>query len=167
MQGAERSKQLNREAKERYFKKKLAEAKEIKCACGCGNTLLEYDNFARKRTFISGHNGRKYEDPTQFKREWNHRNRKQRYEYKQRWLKKRKIELVLSHGGKCLQCGYALEEDGSNASAFDFHHRDPNKKEFNIRLNSQSIDRINEELKKCDLLCAVCHRLVHHRHKNE
>lgn len=156
----DRLREQRKKAKQRYFAKKLETAKEILCACGCGNKLLEYDNYARKRKFISGHNGRKYKDSKQHKREWNHRNRKSRYDYKRQYLKKRKGMLVVEKGGKCLSCD--LEYDGTNACVFDFHHRNPEEKEYNIRLNVQGLKRIREELEKCDLLCANCHRMEHY-----
>lgn len=62
-------------------------------------------------------------------------------------------------GGKCVRCGYA-----KCASAFDFHHRDPSKKDFQIsefRSRKYLSAIIIKELKKCDLLCANCHREEH------
>lgn len=45
---------------------------------------------------------------------------------------------------------------------FDFHHREPNKKDFNLsKSRGRSLAGIKHELDKCDLLCAICHRLVH------
>jgi len=44
-------------------------------------------------------------------------------------------------------------------SAFDFHHRDPTAKSFNIS-NKKTWEIIKEELDKCDLLCCLCHRIL-------
>ena len=61
-------------------------------------------------------------------------------------------------GGKCEQCGYyrCLE-------ALEFHHADPTKKDFNIssRGYTRSWKRVQEELDKCVMLCANCHRETH------
>ena len=52
---------------------------------------------------------------------------------------------------------------------YDFHHRDPKTKIKNIGELLQSRNSLNmskkllEELDKCDLLCANCHRRKHHR----
>lgn len=40
---------------------------------------------------------------------------------------KRKYEAVLAKGGKCERCGY-----DKNLSALEFHHRNPEEKEFQI-----------------------------------
>ena len=76
-----------------------------------------------------------------------------------RW-KQRKIKYIRQLGGKCQSCG--LELTDSNYCVFDFHHTDPQEKEYmwtKLRLFSDS--RIREELSKCRLLCANCHRLAH------
>lgn len=72
-------------------------------------------------------------------------------------IKKRGIQAL---GGKCSHCGAVLEP-----CCYDFHHLNPEEKDFTIS-NSQtngakSWNKIRDELKKCTLLCANCHRLVH------
>ncbi|MFA7101303.1 MAG: hypothetical protein WC196_06190 [Bacilli bacterium] len=134
----------------------------IKCKCGCGQDLEDIDEQGRKREYINGHNGRKYNDPTQYKREWNHRNRASRYAYKKIYSLKLKIHLIYEKGAKCLKCG--IEYNGINSCIFDFHHRNPEEKDFNLNLNflnRYGKKRILEEVDKCDLLCSNCHRLEH------
>lgn len=68
-------------------------------------------------------------------------------------------------GGKCVRCGWF-----GNLSAFDFHHKDPKIKEFTpsaVYLANQSWSKVKEELDKCELLCAICHRLEHNDYENE
>ena len=31
----------------------------VKCACGCGTTIRKFDDYGRRRRFVSGHNARK------------------------------------------------------------------------------------------------------------
>ena len=63
-------------------------------------------------------------------------------------------------GGQCQQCGYKF--NGYNIPAFQFHHRDPDQKDFKIGgVAHKSWDVLVEELKKCDLLCANCHNMIH------
>jgi hypothetical protein len=134
----------------------------INCTCGCGQTLNKFDGYYRTRKFINGHNTeQKYEDPKQYKREWNHRNRKQRYLYKIQWLHKLKIKLIIQLGGKCKHCNY--QYDNTNAQVFDFHHLNPKEKDFNISygLNKKSLEQIKKEILKTELLCSNCHRLLH------
>lgn len=148
-------------SRKRYISKKYKEAPTIECACGCEKIFKAVDKEGRLRKYISGHNNRKYENPTQYKREWNHRNRKQRYELKKRTSYKRRLTLLKQRGGKCVICG--LEYNGKNAAVFDFHHREPEKKEFNLGLNAVvnfSWEKLLTESEKCDILCANCHRIL-------
>lgn len=74
--------------------------------------------------------------------------------YCDRWDKKQ--HLLDLKGGKCIQCNYSR----CNA-ALEFHHRDPSQKKFlltSTNLNRYSWEEVLEELDKCDLLCANCHR---------
>lgn len=73
--------------------------------------------------------------------------------------RKLKLDCIEYKGGKCQKCGY----DKCQA-ALDFHHRNPNEKDFPIcqRYGSRKFnDKIKKELDKCDLLCANCHREEH------
>ena len=61
-------------------------------------------------------------------------------------------------GGKCQCCGY-----NSCAASLEFHHIDPNQKEFSLGHDgcTRSWERNKEELDKCILVCANCHREIH------
>jgi hypothetical protein len=79
------------------------------------------------------------------------RNRDMQYEYRQRRLRK----LIDLKGGKCQTCGYT-----KSTRALSFHHRDPQKKKFELNtrsLLSKSWNLILTETNKCDLLCLNCH----------
>jgi hypothetical protein len=149
--------------KQRYFDKVYSRALDIGCACGCGMIMKSKDRFGRDKKYIVGHNTPiKYADPTEYKRAWNHRNRKQRYNYRTKRLHQIKIDLIVQAGSQCVACGF--EFDGDCLSVFDFHHRDPNFKELSLNQNSfnkVSKDKLYDEVKKCDLLCANCHRQLH------
>lgn len=75
-----------------------------------------------------------------------------------------KAEYILLKGGKCEICGF--EYNGENAACFDFHHENPEEKEYNpsiaIRLRRE---KALKELEKCQLVCANCHRLIHYKTK--
>ena len=62
----------------------------------------------------------------------------------------------------CLMCKRIVTTD--NYFAFDWDHRDPSKKRFTIsqKWSNSSITTLLEEIAKCDLLCAYCHRLRTH-----
>lgn len=61
-------------------------------------------------------------------------------------------------GGKCAACGY-----DKCPAAFDFHHLDPKQKDFGIAAGgiTHSWKKVKEELDKCIMLCANCHRELH------
>mgnify|MGYP005855513707 CR=1 FL=1 len=49
--------------------------------------------------------------------------------------------------------------------ALDFHHLDPQKKDFNlgIAIIQWKWEKVKPELDKCILLCANCHRELHYK----
>jgi predicted HNH restriction endonuclease len=61
-------------------------------------------------------------------------------------------------GGCCEVCGYDRCID-----ALEFHHNNSSGKDFSIsdKGYTRSWDKVREELDKCVLLCANCHREVH------
>lgn len=69
-----------------------------------------------------------------------------------------KIKAVRYKGGQCELCGYS-----KCFGALEFHHKNPLEKEFDwSSLRKRSWGTIVEELDKCSILCANCHREVHH-----
>ena len=57
---------------------------------------------------------------------------------------------------KCLKCGE------NHISCLEFHHKDPNEKEYNVSaLKNRSHKKLLEEMKKCIVLCSNCHRKLH------
>jgi len=143
-----------KEIKQRHFDKVYQNAPEIQCACGCGTKIKSKDRYARDKKYVSGHNGKKYDDPKQYKREYHKKVRE--------LVAETKIWLIKLKGSRCFICGY--EFDGRNQKAFDFHHRDSDLKIFDlshVKKSKESEERMLKEAEKCDLLCAVCHRLTH------
>lgn len=70
-----------------------------------------------------------------------------------------KIKSLEYLGGKCVKCGY-----NSSPNALDFHHLEEDKKSFTIGSSyNLSWGKIKQELDKCEILCANCHR-EHHGH---
>ena len=87
-------------------------------------------------------------------------NRHQSYRAQQTRGRKRKLAIVSLKGMQCERCGYAR-----NFSALEFHHIEPNLKEFHLDLRSLSNRKwsvILEEVAKCILVCSNCHKEIHH-----
>lgn len=77
---------------------------------------------------------------------------------------KRKYEAIMARGGKCECCGY-----DKNLAVLEFHHINPDEKEFQIDMrhfSNTNIERLQLELAKCRLLCANCHREIHNQGLN-
>ncbi len=76
----------------------------------------------------------------------------------QRKREKLKKDAIKYKGGKCQICGYNKCD-----SALEFHHLDPNQKDFGISANgyTRSWDTVKKELNKCIMVCANCHREIH------
>lgn len=72
--------------------------------------------------------------------------------------RRRKLKAIAHMGGECDGCGLVVP-----AAAFEFHHRDAEKKEFGISQtgNPRRWEETVAELAKCVMLCANCHREVH------
>lgn len=72
----------------------------------------------------------------------------------------RKRTMLTSLGGKCKRCLRTIEEIG-HVAAFDFHHTNPATKRYGInRIYNLRAALREEELSKCIVLCANCHRIV-------
>jgi transposase/predicted RNA-binding Zn-ribbon protein involved in translation (DUF1610 family) len=75
--------------------------------------------------------------------------------------KKVKSHLVSLCGGKCAKCGGVFEN-----SQYDFHHTDPEHKDFKISEKKHSnLQLVLSELEKCIMVCSNCHNHIHHEMK--
>jgi len=87
------------------------------------------------------------------------------YKQKTKDRKKNILDMLseLKQTLKCKSCG----ED--HPRCLDFHHRNPNDKKISIaRVANQgwSLEKIKEEINKCDVLCSNCHRKLHYEENN-
>lgn len=74
------------------------------------------------------------------------------------WRNRAKAKLVEIAGGRCAICGYNRCQ-----KALEFHHLDPNEKDFPVTGSSvtRRFAEMVVEARKCIVLCANCHREVH------
>ena len=70
--------------------------------------------------------------------------------------------LDLKRESSCIVCGMSGEH---NPWAMEFHHRDPEDKTDLVSAlvsSGYSKKRIQQEIEKCDVVCANCHRAKHY-----
>ena len=80
-------------------------------------------------------------------------NKRARVAHRRKIIIEKKLEV-----GACEGCGLVVTKD--NFMCFDWNHIDPTNKAFIVsRARYTSIDNILTEIAKCNLLCAICHRL--------
>ena len=76
--------------------------------------------------------------------------------------RKTRRDWVDSQRTQCSRC------PETRTPCLDFHHRNPNEKEVNVSvaISHWSIERLKIEIAKCDVICANCHRILHHEERN-
>jgi hypothetical protein len=85
-----------------------------------------------------------------------------RYLDSKRRVERKKIAVNLL-GGICTDCKKTY-----HLSCYDFHHEDPTTKEFDpCAGTTKKLEVFLNEIKKCVLLCANCHRLRHFKYETE
>lgn len=76
---------------------------------------------------------------------------------RKKYTKRQEEFMLFKSNFSCKKCGE------KRPYLLDFHHKDPNEKDFAIsdkpRIN---LNKIQEEINKCDVLCANCHREWHY-----
>lgn len=92
-------------------------------------------------------------------KDWRSKN-KEYIKTKQREDKrKRKLWAIEYLGGVCQEC-----KQTHHPAVYEFHHINPTTKDRDpSKMLSLSLQRLTDELNKCLLLCANCHRLIHHK----
>jgi len=130
---------------------------ETKVCSKCDKSL-PLTSFTRDRYRVDGFHReckickRKRENARRdlYRKQLNARNRKRAREYRKEFCK---FKETLS----CKKCGE------NEVCCLDFHHLDPNEKEFGIAHASQrmSLERLMEEVKKCLVVCKNCHTKIH------
>ncbi len=91
---------------------------------------------------------------------------------KERYRKKKNRKQIIRNfinsckeGKQCIDCG-----EIHPVWAMDYDHRDPSMKKFIISdacKYAYSMEKLKEEIDKCDLVCALCHRYRTHGQKRE
>lgn len=118
---------------------------------------------------------RTYAERKEYLKQWEEQNRDKRRQYRKnayknnkeankakgyRWRSKVRFNFQEFKATlKCVHCG---END---PICLDFHHIDPSQKDRDVTkgMSSWGYKRIMEEIQKCIVLCANCHRKEHKR----
>jgi len=72
------------------------------------------------------------------------------------WRQKVKQKLIEYKGGECVECGYK-----KCSQSLEFHHLNPEEKDFTISGKSCSLEMLKKEVDKCILVCRNCHGEIH------
>jgi len=121
---------------------------------------------------------RTYQDRKEYYRQWSKENREKRKAYQKDWYVKNKqanqekgyrwrnkVKFNFQEFKATLKCAHCGENE---PVCLDFHHIDPSQKDRDVTkgISSWSYKKIMEEIKKCIVLCANCHRKEHKRLRN-
>jgi len=90
---------------------------------------------------------------------WYAKNKEYALEKQRIKKRERKLWAIEYLGGCCNRCGNTY-----HPSIYEFHHIDPTTKDRDpSKMMQLSKQKLQDELDKCILLCANCHRLEHHQ----
>ena len=94
-----------------------------------------------------------------------HYQKNKEYHYKKSLLQKKKMRDYvngLKAVSKCAICGE------SHFACLHFHHKEGTVKLFNLSNHNRgsSLKKLQEEINKCEILCANCHAKLHYEKRN-
>lgn len=154
----------NREYQKEYRQNNKEKIKEYRKKYGPGYYQKNKEKIRKKQQEYyqknKEKNRKKYKEYRLKHREkWIEYNKKYRQKNKEQWFQiikeqNRKIECEICGYNKCF-------------GSIDFHHRDPNEKEYNIcdllqrSPTQRRIEIFKKEIDKCDILCKNCHFEIH------
>ncbi len=121
-------------------------------SCKISKPLTEYNDTLTKKQSLCRECNKAYQKAHYIQNKPTYiSNKKAREKANHDWLKEYKSTL---------QCSRCPE---NNPVCLDFHHRDPETKLFGIGNDHYkvSLKKLQEEIAKCDVLCANCHRKEH------
>ena len=118
----------------------------------------KYRGYARDYYHRVKDNPEKLVNRTAKRQEWYSQNKETILEKQRAKKRERKLQAIEYLGGVCKKCGGEF-----HPAVYEFHHRNPAEKDRDpSKLLQLKWEKVTEELDKCDLLCANCHRIEHH-----
>lgn len=117
----------------------------------------DYKTTQEEREYQSAYYFKNKEQVVSYQKKYRKANRERINKRNKKFKNDRKIEAIKRLGGICNKCKKEYEP-----CVFDFHHVNRKEKEFLIsKILSFSEERFWNEVDKCILLCANCHRIEH------
>jgi hypothetical protein len=107
------------------------------------------------------------EKQKQFQADWHLKTKVDRKELtsksKKALIERNKALIAEERLKGCQICGY-----NKCPAALDFHHLDPNSKDLGLAkgVRNWGTERLREEIAKCIVVCARCHREIHYNDSN-
>ncbi len=141
----------------------LIKGEKLKQCCHCKQFKLLSDFYTDRRAFDGLRDNCKV-----CGREYYNNYRKTHYErvngsgsLAREKLRKNRAKFIANMKKEgCKVCGY-----NRCIEALEFHHINGNKNRIISRLRDVSKEKIKKEADKCIVLCANCHREIHHNNK--
>lgn len=127
----------------------------MKICTFCG-IELSLSRFATNKTKKDGLQSQCRQCQKDYRKRHYEKNRQKYIDKADRWRKEQKIKLIAWLKTKsCVDCG------NTDFRVFEFDHKDRSQKQFNISNQNGKIsfDQLMKEIKKCDVVCANCHRI--------
>jgi hypothetical protein len=125
------------------------------------------NNKEKHNTRIKKYKKENPERDKEYTKKWQEKN-KERVKYtqclnmKKQRKKKRDVVEEYKKNSSCVKC------NESRGYVLDFHHINPAEKVFDIgNATKYSIEKIQNEMKKCILLCRNCHSEFHYLEKEK
>jgi hypothetical protein len=99
-----------------------------------------------------------------YKRRWYQENKAKHISY----VRKREVEMETWFRGykETLSCEICSE---NHPACLDFHHINPSRKKFSVsaKRDRPSLKQLQQEIAKCQVLCANCHRKEHYKQREK
>lgn len=129
--------------------------------CSCCKLHKPKSEFYKNRTAKDGLYYSCKLCSTEASQRWAEKNKEKRKVYMKEYRdKSRNVVKEYKKNLCCQQCGE------KHPACLVFHHKIPEDKVFNIGsgkdITGKSVEQIMNEIAKCDVLCANCHRKLHY-----
>lgn len=124
----------------------------------CGNEK-ELDDFPINKTRVDGHGNACKTCQNEYTRNHYQNNKKQYRDRNKRRAKEAREYIINVKKNSVCKCGE------KRWWVLDFHHKDEKKEEI-TKLISHGIEIVKKEIKKCEIICANCHRDLHFQKNN-